>query len=71
MSVAQVAGTSWTLIPGTLVQISIGSGCVWGVDPSNGILYRNETYSDPDSDPDGSTWEPVPPEISFKYVKFR
>ena len=56
------------MIAGRLEQISIGSGGVWGVDQSNEVVYRNGTYGDPDSDPDGSAWEPVPSEIPIKYV---
>jgi len=48
------ATITWTNIPGSLKQISVGPAGVWGVNYANNIWYRNSTRSNPDDY--GSGW---------------
>ena len=53
-------GYGWQVVSGGgYVQVSIGTGGLWGVTSTKKISYRVGTYGDPDSDTHGSDWENV------------
>jgi len=55
--------SSWQLIEGKLIQISVGESGVWGVNEGNNIFYRQGTYGDTDTD--GSGWTNVPGKLQW------
>ncbi|XP_071804386.1 uncharacterized protein [Asterias amurensis] len=65
-SVCSSMGAEWRRIGSGLVQISVGSGGVWGVTPGGYVYYREDTFGDHDSDAGGSHWS----QISGRLLKY-
>ncbi|XP_071804529.1 uncharacterized protein [Asterias amurensis] len=58
-------GDSWKKICGHLKQISVGEAGVWGVNSAHNIYYRDGTFGDPESDPNGTGWTHVDGQLNY------